>query len=208
MTSDDRYNLLGVTLGRYRVLETIGSGGSGRVHRARDPELGRDVAVKVLPPDRTRSPAFVERFRHEARAVARLSHPSIIKVYDYGQDSGYVFIVTELIAGGTLQAHLGRPLSVQTVMRIVAPLADALDYAHSQGVVRSDLKPSNILMDTGRAVPSSPTSASPACSMPSPMSATRRPFWARQSTSLQRSSWANQPNPAATFTPSEFSSTR
>ena len=149
MTPDDRYNLLGVNLGRYKVLEAVGSGGSGRVYRARDPELGRDVALKVLPPDRTRSPGFVERFRHEARAVARLSHPNILKVYDYGQDSGYAFIVTELIAGGTLQAHLGRPLSVQTVLRIVAPLADALDYAHSQGVVHSDLKPSNILMDTG-----------------------------------------------------------
>ncbi|MDA1188523.1 MAG: protein kinase [Chloroflexi bacterium] len=144
---DDRFKLQGNSLDRYEVLELIGQGGTCSVYKANDPKLGRDVALKVLPPERTSSEAFIERFRREARAVARLSHPNILKVHDYGEDGEFAFLVTELVPGGTLYLQLGRAFTIEEMLKIVTPLADALDYAHGEGIVHSDLKPSNVLLD-------------------------------------------------------------
>ena len=143
----------GSSLGRYQILEGIGRGGMASVFRAHDPDLDRHVAVKVLPSYHTENPTFAARFRREAQAVARLRHPNIVQVHDFGDDKGFTYIVMEYLAGGTLQDNLGQRLPLSKVLELIAPLADALEFAHSQGVVHRDIKPSNVLMDTdGRPV--------------------------------------------------------
>lgn len=136
----------GSHLGRYEIIELIGRGGMASVFRAHDPLLDRDVAIKVLasifPPD----PTFAERFSIEARTVANLRHPNIVQVYDFGEDDGFTFIVSELVEGGTLQEYANGPISIAEVVRLLKPIAEALDYAHTQGVVHRDIKPSNVLM--------------------------------------------------------------
>ena len=144
---------VGARLGRYQMLERIGRGGMASVYKAYSPEQDREVAVKVLPSHRADDPAFVERFRQEAQAVASLDHPNIIRFYDFGEDKGFTYIVTEYLAGGTLQDRLGRKLSLEEVLELIAPLAEALDHSHSNGIVHRDVKPTNILLDTdGRPV--------------------------------------------------------
>ena len=143
----------GTRLGRYQMLERIGRGGMASVYKAYSPKQDMEVAVKVLPSYRADDPAFVERFRQEAQAVASLDHPNIIRFYDFGEDKGFTYIVMEYLAGGTLQDRLGRKLSLEEVLELIAPLAEALDHSHSSGIVHRDVKPSNILLDTdGRPV--------------------------------------------------------
>ena len=117
------------------------------VYRARDPQLNRDVAVKVLPSFEADDPTFVERFRREAQAVATLNHPNIIQVHDFGDDKGFSYIVMEYVTGGTLQDRLGARLPLQKVLDLITPVADALTYAHKQAVIHRDVKPANMLMD-------------------------------------------------------------
>ncbi len=137
----------GSSLGRYRVVEQIGRGGMATVFRALDPNLDRYIAVKVLPSYYTDDPTFVERFAQEAQTVARLRHANILQIYDFGDDKGFTYIVTELVTGGTLQDKLGvDPLSTEETLRLMGPLADGLDYAHSQGIIHRDLKPANVLL--------------------------------------------------------------
>ena len=138
----------GSSLGRYRIIEQLGRGGMATVFRCHDPNLDRHVAVKVLPSFHQEDPTFVGRFEQEAQTVARLSHPNILQIYDFGEDKGYSYIVSELIAGGDLQDKLGQdPMPLVEVLKYMTPLAEGLDYAHAAGIVHRDLKPANILLN-------------------------------------------------------------
>lgn len=133
--------------GRYEIFREVGKGSMGVVYMAHDPQIDRAVALKVLRPDRITSEDFVERFLKEARAIGRLSHPNIVTVYDSGQDQGTLYIVMEYLTGKTLiEANREKPLSLQEVIHTCEQVAEALDYAHQQGIVHRDIKPSNILL--------------------------------------------------------------
>ena len=137
----------GSRIGRYEIREEIGEGGTAVVFKAYDPDLNREVAVKVLHRRRSGDPNFANRFRREAKAVANLNHSNILQVYDYGEIQGSAYIVTNYVKGGTLPEHLGKPLKSPAVLRYAYPLADALDYAHGRGIVHRDVKPTNILLE-------------------------------------------------------------
>ena len=139
--------LAGSKLGRYQVTDQIGKGAAAYVFRAYDPDLNREVALKVLPVSRRDEVSFVERFRNEAQAVARLSHPNIMPIFDFGEDKGFAFIVTRYVTGGTLHERMGEKTDLPSVIAYLTPVADALDYAHRQGVVHRDIKPANVLLD-------------------------------------------------------------
>ena len=134
-----------------RLLEEIGRGGMGRVFRARHTKLDREVAVKLLPAELALDAAFQARFEREARLLARLNHPHVVTVHDFGTLSdGAGYLVMEYVAGGTLRSRL--PLSVEDSERVVKQLCSALSYAHAGGVVHRDIKPENVLFDAlGRA---------------------------------------------------------
>ena len=137
----------GVVVGSYRLLERIGRGGMATVYRAYQPALDRHVAIKVLPEFFAEEAAYRERFHHEARSVARLRHPNIVEVFDFGQDDdSSAYIVMELVEGGTLADRIGEPMQLEDAIDFLQPVAAALDYAHSQGVLHRDIKPSNILL--------------------------------------------------------------
>jgi serine/threonine protein kinase len=141
---------------RYAVVEVAGAGGMGTVFRARHQELGHWVAIKVLPPEIAASRMRQERFRREAQLAARLSHPNIVPVYEFGQRDGLTYQIMPFVRGQTLQSLLrerGR-LPVATVLRLLEGVADALDFAHARGVVHRDVKPANILVEaqTARAL--------------------------------------------------------
>lgn len=156
MQQDD---LIGTTLGNYRILETLGQGGMARVYKAHQGNLGRDVAVKVLPPWYAADRSFVERFNLEARLVASLAHPNIVTVHDANEQNGHLYIVMQLVDGGTLKQRLDRffqeqrAIDTTELITIFIQLADALTYAHTQGVIHRDIKPVNVLMDrSGRPI--------------------------------------------------------
>ncbi len=138
--------LEGMTLGPYRVMERIGRGGMAAVHRAYHPALDRYVAIKVLPEFFADEPGYRERFQQEARSVARLKHPNILEIFDFGYEEGIAYLVLELVDGGTLADRVGRPMELQDVVRLIEPVASALDHAHANGVLHRDIKPSNILL--------------------------------------------------------------
>jgi len=137
----------GDLLGRYEVLGPLAAGGMGEVYRARDSELERDVAVKVLPDAVSQNPDRLERFRREARAVARLAHPNILEVYELGDHEGRLFMATELLDGETLRERL-ESVSVgwRRAAEVGAALADGLAAAHAAGIIHRDLKPSNVFV--------------------------------------------------------------
>ena len=122
--------------------------------RCHDPNLDRYVAVKVLPSFHTDDPTFTARFSQEAQTVAKLNHPNILQIYDFGEDKGFTYIVSELVLGGDLQDMLeGTAMPALEVLKFMGPLAEALDYAHAAGIVHRDLKPANVLLDNdGRAI--------------------------------------------------------
>ena len=137
----------GGCIGRYSIREEIGHGGTAVVFRAHDADLDREVAVKVLHTYFNDEPLFAVRFRREAQAAARLDHPSILHVYDFGDTGSSAYIVTNYVTGGTLAQHSTRRLELAEVLRYASPLADALDYAHQRGIVHRDIKPTNILLE-------------------------------------------------------------
>jgi serine/threonine protein kinase len=140
----------GVHLGPYEIFSLLGSG--GEVYRGRDPRLGRDVAIKVLPSNASSDPGRLHRFEQEARAAAALNHPNILAVYDVGVHDGAPYIVSELLDGETLRARLaGRPLPVRTALDYAVQIAHGLAAAHEKGIVHRDLKPDNVfVMPDGR----------------------------------------------------------
>lgn len=134
-------------LGRYEVIAPIGAGGMGEVYRARDLRLQREVAIKVLPEHLAEDAAALARFEREARAVAALSHPNLLAIYDFGADAGVSFAVTELLHGGTLRAALAAGgLPWRRAAEVGASLAEGLAAAHSRGIVHRDLKPDNVFL--------------------------------------------------------------
>lgn len=156
MQEDD---LIGKMLGHYRILGSLGQGGMARVYRAHQENLDREVAVKVLPPWYATDRNFVERFNQEARLVARLSHANIVMVHDAGEQNGHIYIVMQLVDGGTLKQRLdqiqaeGKTMDVVEANRIFKQLASALGFAHEQGIIHRDVKPVNVLMDrSGRPI--------------------------------------------------------
>src|SRR5512137_273038 len=140
-------DLVGHTLSHYRIEKKIGEGGMGVVYRARDPRLGRDVAIKVLPAEVAGSPESLKRFEREARAVAALNHPNILTVFDVGTHEGAPYVVTELLEGETLRAFVSRhsPSSRQ-ILSFAVQAARGLEAAHSKGIIHRDIKPENLFV--------------------------------------------------------------
>ena len=136
----------GSTLGAYKIVGRIGRGGMATVYRAYHPALDRYVAIKALPDFFAEDPQYRERFQIEARSVARLKHPNILEIYDYGYEDGVAYLVLELVEAGTLGDRLGRPMELRDAIGVLDQIAGALDYAHRQGILHRDIKPSNILL--------------------------------------------------------------
>src|SRR5262245_16973423 len=137
----------GQSLGRYSLLEKLGEGGMGAVYRARDSRLGRDVALKVLPPDVTGDPARLERFDREARAIAALNHPHIVTIYSTEEADGVRFLTMELVDGETLTDLVAAgPMPLARFLEIGLALADALSAAHQKQITHRDLKPGNVMV--------------------------------------------------------------
>ena len=140
---------IGERLGPYEILAAIGTGGMGEVYKGRDTRLDREVAVKILPQSFV-TDAARERFQREARAASALNHPNICAVYDVGEAAGHPFLVMELLDGQTLREHIGgKPLDIPAALALSIQVADALDAAHSKGIIHRDIKPANIFV-TGR----------------------------------------------------------
>jgi tRNA A-37 threonylcarbamoyl transferase component Bud32 len=130
------------------VLELLGQGGMGAVYKARQAKLDRLVALKILPPEAGSDPAFAARFLREARALARLSHPHVVAVHDFGEVEGLYYLVMEFVDGADLRRALrSGPLPPAEALKTTAQVCDALQYAHEEGVVHRDIKPENILLD-------------------------------------------------------------
>jgi hypothetical protein len=141
-------SLIGTCVGKYRVLEHVATGGMGVVYKARDEDLGREVALKVLLPETAAQPRLLERFRREARNAARLSHRNIVTLYEFGQADGTWFLAMEFVEGVDLGEYIARRgrLLPEEARRITMQAAKALDHAYQRGVTHRDIKPSNFLL--------------------------------------------------------------
>jgi serine/threonine protein kinase len=145
----DMTDLAGQYLGRYYLSERLGEGGMAVVYKAHDVRLERDVAIKIIRRGAFPTDAFEEvlkRFEREAKSLAKLSHPNIVKVHDYGEHEGSPYLVMEYMAGGTLRKILGKPIPWQIALRLLLPVARGVEYAHQRGIVHRDIKPANILI--------------------------------------------------------------
>lgn len=141
-------NLTGTTLGRFEILSELGRGGMAVVYKARQTDLDRIVALKILPPALTHDSGYVARFRQEAKSAARLEHPHIMPIYEVGEAGGHHYIAMKFIEGSTVKdvIHAEGALSVARAATLLAQVGDALDYAHRQGVIHRDIKPSNMMV--------------------------------------------------------------
>ncbi len=145
--------LIGTRIGHYLIQEPLGQGGMARVYKGYQEHLDRTVAIKVLPSYYAADPNFVNRFKREAQAMARLSHPSIVTVHDAGEQDGRLYIVMAYMSGGTLKNRLDHQMGLAEALPVVRQIAEALHYAHERSIVHRDVKPVNVLLDgDGRAV--------------------------------------------------------